>query len=126
KYNQDFIAKVKNGYKSPAQISEALKWHCAICHSTMIIKTEVLKKYLYNNFPVSEDYDLFYRMNEDGLKMGHLDEELVRVRISNESTTALKNSSVFNEIAWIIKEKKITQFLQNDSIYIWGTGSYGE
>lgn len=120
----NIIEFYKNVTKESEDISTRLKWHCCIAHSTMMIKTEVLKKYGYRELPLFEDYDLFYRMNEDGLLMGHLDEELVRVRISNNSTTQIRKE-LFDKCAYIVKEKKLTQFKNNESIFIWGGGEFG-
>ena len=125
-YRIQYDQQYKNQIKNSEQISESLKWHCCIPHTTIIVKTDLLKKYKYRNFKIFEDYDLFYRLNNDGILMGHLDEKLVRVRISAESTTAVRESSFFNEIAYEIKKEMLNKFQYNENIYIWGTGSYAK
>jgi len=114
----------KNRNKSPEEITNSLMLHCSVPHTTMIIRNEIIQKYKYNNLKIFEDYDLFYRLVQDNLQIGHLDETLVSMRVSNDSTTALTNSETYLSVAYQIKEKLLTEFKQNKSIYIWGTGSF--
>ncbi|MBS4195494.1 glycosyltransferase [Lederbergia citri] len=120
-----YIENYKNSSKTMEDIATRLKWYCCISHSTMMIRKEIIKNYRYRNLPIFEDYDLFYRMNEDGLKMGHLEENLVRVRLSNYSTTTRKEKSLFDEYAYLIKEKSFNSFKKNEFIFIWGAGEFG-
>lgn len=122
KYNAPF----KNNTKTSKEINEYLHWFCCISHSTMMVKTEILKKYRYNNYPVFEDYDLFYRINKDGYKMGHLDECLVDIRVSEASVTAKSKAHLFNTVAYKIKEQVMENFKLYENIYIWGAGAHGQ
>ncbi len=126
KASKQYMEFYKNSASNPNVISERLRWYCCVVHSTMMIKTEVLKKYQYRHFPIFEDYDLFYRLNEDGLLIGHLNETLVRVRVSSDSTTMRTQKDKFDEFAYLIKERNLERFKQNESIYIWGAGQFGE
>jgi glycosyltransferase involved in cell wall biosynthesis len=120
-----YIEPYKNSTLNEEQIAERLKWFCCISHTTMMIKLEVLKKYRYRNLPLFEDYDLFYRLNEDKLLMGSLNEFLVKIRVSLNSTTVRKKYTL-DECAFLIKEKQLNQFKNNQSIYIWGSGEFGK
>ncbi|AYV67882.1 hypothetical protein C2I06_13955 [Niallia circulans] len=120
-----YIEPYKNSTLTEEKIAERLKWFCCIPHTTMMIKTEVLKRYRYRNLPLCEDYDLFYRLNEDNLLMGSLNETLVNQRVSINSTTVRKKN-LFDECVYLIKEKQLNQFKNNQSIYIWGSGEFGK
>lgn len=124
KHRINYDEKSKNRNKSSLEIAESLMWHCSVSHTTMIIKNEILKKYKYKNIKIFEDYDLFYRLIQDNLEIGHLNEELVKVRVSNDSTTGLTDSLTYLEIAYEIKKDVLEKFKMNENIYIWGTGSY--
>ncbi|MGE6257344.1 glycosyltransferase [Heyndrickxia sporothermodurans] len=119
------IEKYKNITKTTEDISSRLKWYCCISHSSMMIKTEVLKQYKYRDLPVFEDYDLFYRMNEDYLKMGHLDKMLVKIRVSEQSTTVLRKQKL-DRCAYFLKEKNFNHLKKNNNVYVWGSGSFGQ
>ncbi|GIN85260.1 glycosyl transferase [Heyndrickxia sporothermodurans] len=119
------IEKYKNITKTTEDISSRLKWYCCISHSSMMIKTEVLKQYKYRDLPVFEDYDLFYRMNEDRLKIGHLDKMLVKIRVSEQSTTVLRKQKL-DRCAYFLKEKNFNHLKQNNNVYVWGSGSFGQ
>lgn len=120
-----YVEPYKNKVKTPKHIAKTLDWYCCIPHTTMMIKKEILSKYQYNKLPLSEDYDLFYRMNQDDLLMGHIDECLVNTRISAVSTTVQRNN-LFDQCAYKIKEKNMELFKKNQYVYIWGAGSYGQ
>ncbi|MFC6334891.1 glycosyltransferase [Paenibacillus septentrionalis] len=115
----------KNFPSDSQEISKWIKLYCCIVHSAMIIKTDVLKRYMYRDFVVGEDYDLFLRLDQEGHLMGHLEECLLRVRVSDRSITANFSADFFNIIGYQIKQPALEKFKQNQNIYIWGTGNYG-
>lgn len=122
---KNYLEPYKNNTKTPQQIVERLKWYSCIPHTSIIIKKDIIKKFYYRDIPVAEDYDLFYRMNEEGLLMGSIDEILVETRVSANSTT-VKEKKTFDKCIYFIKEKNLNQFKQNESIFIWGAGSFGQ
>ncbi|MFJ7185424.1 glycosyltransferase family 2 protein [Lysinibacillus xylanilyticus] len=126
KHRKNFDEKSKNRNKTPEEITESLMWHCSVSHTTMMIKSDVLKKYKYRNLEIFEDYDLFYRLIRDNLKIGHFDEELVQVRVSKNSTTGTTIGQTYLKVAYKIKNHVLNNFKKNPNIFIWGTGSYAE
>jgi len=55
-----------------------------IAHPTLVIKTELLKKYRYNdNTYLNEDIDLWFRLLADGYSIENINEPLIKYRITN-------------------------------------------
>jgi len=123
---KDILEKNKNEVYTSEEISKYLYSFCCIPHATMIIKTNILKKYKYRDLKVYEDYDLFYRMNRSKIVFGHINENLVKVRVSDNSTTAIAKKEIFNETIYTIKEDILKVFKKKENIYIWGAGSFGK
>ena len=61
----------KNNCVTPEDISRELFWCCCIPHTTIMVRTEVMKKFGYEDLRCCEDYNLFYKMNIEGYKMVH-------------------------------------------------------
>lgn len=78
----------KNDFMTPEEISQELYFQSCIPHTTIMIRTEVMKKFGYENLRCCEDYNLFYKMNIEGYKMGTVTKYLAKVRVSNSSITA--------------------------------------
>ena len=56
-----------------------------IAHPTLVIKTELLKKYGYNeNAFLNEDIDLWFRLLSDGYVIENINEPLMKYRITNK------------------------------------------
>jgi len=61
-----------------------------IAHPSVMIRNAILQKYQYSPIQkCSQDYDLWLRLHADGLKIGKIDQELVKLRIHSNSITAM-------------------------------------
>jgi glycosyltransferase involved in cell wall biosynthesis len=61
-------------------IRARLLFRCCIAHSTVMARTEVMRRFRYDEtFDVSQDFDLFTRL-ADHYKLANIDDALVRVR----------------------------------------------
>ena len=131
--SQRYLSKLEFGEKhinavmTPEEISEKLYWFCCILHSSIMVRSSILKEFGYRNIRCGEDYDLFYRMNEAGYKMGGIGQPLVKVRISESSVTAQTNSlKDFVTLCLLLKKDYLDSMVQNTKeIYIWGSGNLG-
>lgn len=109
------------------ELREKLYWYCCVPNSSIIVRSEVVKKFGYNDFRHGEDYDLFYRMNKAGHKMGTVNEVLLHNRISKTSITATLGDE-YHETVYRIKEEEIQAMIRNrpdTEIFVWGAGSAG-
>jgi len=65
--------------------SKSLYKGTPIAHPTIMIKTELLKKYKYNdNTFLNEDIDLWFRLIIDGYSFENINEPLIKYRITNK------------------------------------------
>mgnify|MGYP001466411250 CR=1 FL=1 len=116
-----------NTYTDWKDIQKVIYWYCCVIHSSVMIRSEVLKEHRYKEFPMSEDYDLFYRLNKAGHRMAIIDRVLTRVRVHEKSTSIQNIKSFFDEILFEIKKFEIQKLFENiNKVYIWGAGSFGE
>ncbi len=115
----------KNNCVTPEDISRELFWCCCIPHTTIMVRTEVMKKFGYEDLRCCEDYNLFYKMNIEGYKMGTVAEHLARQRVSNSSITAT-NMRLMYENNYYIKKDIINYLFKNGEVYLWGAGSFGK
>ncbi len=70
---------------SPEKIKQNLIHSCQIAHSSMMIRTNILKKYKYNeNVATSEDYELYVRLAKDW-KIGVIPKVVIVSEIRPES-----------------------------------------
>ena len=75
-----------------------------IAHPTLVIKTELLKKYKYNNNTfLNEDIDLWFRLLIDGYSLENINEPLIKYRITNKLFLRRNYRKALNEfeIYWI-------------------------
>jgi hypothetical protein len=57
-----------------------------IAHPSILIKTEILKKYQYNTAqPFNEDIELWFRLLADGYHIDNINEPLVKYRITDNT-----------------------------------------
>jgi hypothetical protein len=62
--------------------SKSLYKGTPIAHPTVLIKTEILKKYKYNSLtPFSQDIELWFRLLLDGYHIDNINEPLLKFRI---------------------------------------------
>ena len=113
----------KNTYTEWKDISEVIYWYCCLTHSSIMIRSEVLQKYRYREFPMGEDYDLFYRLNKAGHKMVNVGCVLTRVRVLEKSTTVTNSNLFLDEIQYEMKKAEIEGlFNRSNNVYLWGAG----
>jgi glycosyltransferase involved in cell wall biosynthesis len=111
--NGDTIHQTNSNKLSYWQIKQQLPKENCLGHSSIMIRTEALKKYKYKNVG-NEDYELWLRMMADGIIIEKLPEVLLQYRIHQGSYTytAHANGTQFFRQA---QSKKL--FLSNE----WGT-----
>lgn len=116
----------KNGITSSEDLSEKIYWTCCIPHTTIMARSEPMKRIQYDPLlRVGEDYKLFYEMNKSGYRMGTIEEVLVDMRVSNDSTT-VRMDSVFWETIYRIKKREIDSLFESGgNVYLWGAGAKG-
>ncbi|GHU17462.1 hypothetical protein FACS1894163_08380 [Spirochaetia bacterium] len=69
-----------------------------IAHPTVIIRTEILKKYLYNTDTSSnEDIDLWFRLLLDGYSIENINEPLIKYRITSKTFQRRNYKKALNE-----------------------------
>ncbi|MGZ3920773.1 MAG: glycosyltransferase [Bacteroidia bacterium] len=79
---------------SPEAINEILPFDNCLAHPTVMIKSEVLKKYRYEiSQKASEDWDLWMRLAADGYRIVKTIEVLLRYRFHTGSITQLHNKT---------------------------------
>lgn len=117
----------KNTYTEWKDISEVIYSYCCLTHSSIMVRNNVLREFQYREFPMGEDYDLFYRLNKAGHKMAIINRVLTKVRVNGKSTTVQHSDLYFDQILYEIKRAEIEQLFHNSNkVYIWGAGSFGE
>lgn len=113
--------------KTSEEISNALYSFCCILHASIMIRTEVLREFNYDaTYRLGEDYHLFYRLNKFGYKIRLIPRELVKVRISSNSTTVKENHD-FAFVNFSIKSDDLRYLYSKDnrSMFIWGASKFG-
>lgn len=110
------------------EISREIYKYCCITHSTIMVRSNIIKKIDYDpNLRMGEDYKLFYQMNKLGFLMEKIPKRLVKVRVSNRSTSAIE-AGKFAKAILNFKREEFENFLQGDNRnnIIWGAGGFGE
>jgi len=84
----------------PREIRKKLAWTNVLGHSSIMGRAELFKAFRYDNI-YYEDYELWLRMTESGVRMAKIDRPLLRYRIHTESITAqaLNNGTHFRKLA---------------------------
>ncbi|HEX6848566.1 MAG TPA: glycosyltransferase [Chitinophagaceae bacterium] len=83
---------------TPGQIKKALLRQNCIAHPTVVIRSEMIKLLKYKEYQKNiEDYDLWLRLLNRGLKIAKLEEPLLLYRVHDTSITSLhlKTSNPF-------------------------------
>ncbi len=82
-----------------SEIYNALPKEDCIAHPTVVIRKSIISKYLYRSAQKNvEDWDLWLRMAADGLKIGKINEVLLKYRIHIDSVTMSKNTPESSQI----------------------------
>ena len=104
---------------------EMYKYYC-LSHTTMMVRSEAIKKFGYKDWRIAEDYCLAYTLNKHGYKMYNIPEVLAKVRMYNVSTTATTEKiDNLSRIYDIKREEIYMLFESSNQVYIWGCGSFG-
>ncbi|MCC5450495.1 glycosyltransferase [Rheinheimera sp. UJ51] len=114
-----------NAVNSVDLIDQQLRRWLCIPHTTYMAHTSVVKKIGYPNSRMYEDYSFFYRMLLQGYKIGCVCKPLVRMRISESSTTANSIESYLDTGLNVIVDFKFIQIrklLQKNQLFIYGSG----
>lgn len=75
------------------QIKNAMLWQCCIAHPTVMMRSDVIKKYRYaNNQKHSEDFGLWLQVLSDHFTIEKIPEALVQYRVHSSSVTGAINS----------------------------------
>ncbi|HAA98739.1 glycosyltransferase family 2 protein [Alteromonas macleodii] len=114
-----------NDIASPDDINASLRqWPC-FPHTTYFAKTAVLKRVRYPRLRIFEDYVLFLRLLNQGFKFDCLEKSLVKMRISDSSTTMSLSQNDFDEgLIAVIEEKseRLIACTQGKQVYVYGAG----
>lgn len=75
---------------TPDQIKNQMPYENCIAHPTVMVRSDVLKRFKYNRRQVNiEDYDLWLRLLSHGYKISKISEPLLLYRIHGNSITNL-------------------------------------
>src|SRR6476661_3231983 len=78
--------------RSPEAIRRTLPFENCVAHPTVMIKSDLLKKYMYSESQQgSEDWDLWLRFARDGVKIIKTSEVLLEYRFHTNSMTLVHN-----------------------------------
>lgn len=89
---------------APEVIRARLLFRCCIAHSTVMGRTEVLRRFRYDEaFDVSQDFDLFARL-ADHYKLANIDDALVRVR-RHTGQVSRKRAEVKSRLRLILRRQ---------------------
>ena len=92
---------------SEDDIKIGIKYQCAFLHPSVVIKAEVLKEYKYREeFLFAEDYELWIRLLENGLRGINLKTRLLKYRILKSSISQSERSGeIQKNLALSLSEK---------------------
>jgi glycosyltransferase involved in cell wall biosynthesis len=101
------------------------RWLC-VEHTSYCARTDAIRAVGYPDQRLCEDYSLFYRLNEQGYRIGCVKETLVKVRVNRQSVTAQVNHERL--LSWFtylfnFKQAKIMQLIGDaEGVAIYGSG----
>lgn len=119
------LEKRINCFSNWMDIQEKMYWYCCIAHSTLMIRSEINKKFGYPDYRMGVDYKLFYDLNKNGYKIMNMAEILAKIRVSFGSITATKSDLIYKTIYMIKKEEIRQLFTGPEGVMIWGAGGFG-
>lgn len=100
------------------------RWLCFL-HTTYMAHTSIVRKVGYPESRMYEDYSLFYRMLMQGYKFGCVCKPLVKVRITDSSTTMTRTENYLDMGISVIVDFKffqIKELLRKKRLFIFGSG----
>lgn len=85
--------------ESDQSIKFQMLFSCPIAHPSILGKIELFKKYNYDiTITAAEDYNLWARMSNDGVKFGNCQETLLKYRIHINQSTKVNETHMHNTI----------------------------
>ena len=82
----------------------SLLFSCHIIHASMMVRTEILKKFKYRHIALhAEDLDLFLRIANDGFKIANLPEYLIKVRWHDTKVSVINETFQTNQKYELLK-----------------------
>lgn len=89
--NGEKLSKKPIKYSAKA-INKLIPFFSPICHPTVMMTKKLFDEMQgYNDYPCSQDYDLWLRIKNSGYCFGYLDEDLYGYRIRTDSITSKMN-----------------------------------
>lgn len=121
---QEVKAPLLNSINTVEKIREELLRWCCVLHTTYLARSDVIKKLGYAKWRMGEDYDLFFRAIKEGFNIGCVPKCLVKMRLSNSSTTTLNSSPhAFASMLVELKLAEIETILdKHGALYLYGRG----
>lgn len=101
------------------------RWLC-VEHTSYCARTDAIRAVGYPDQRLCEDYSLFYRLNEQGYRIGCVKDTLVKVRVNRQSVTAQINHERL--LSWFtylfnFKQARIMQLIGDaEGVAIYGSG----
>jgi glycosyltransferase involved in cell wall biosynthesis len=101
------------------------RWLC-VEHTSYCARTDAIRAVGYPDQRLCEDYSLFYRLNDQGYRIGCVKETLVKVRVNRQSVTAQVNYERL--LSWFtylfnFKQARIMQLIGDaEGVAIYGSG----
>jgi len=125
KYLNEKKAECYNRVRSSADLAKYIEYWFCVPHYTIMIRTDILIKIKYDPIRFGEDYNLIYKLNKLGYKMGTVEKKLVYCRVRKDSLTGLGGDNEKNfERVFDLKSDAIGEFFALEKeCYIWGTGT---
>ena len=63
-----------------------------ILHPSIIIEAKLLKKFKYKQIPYAEDYELYLRLEQSGVKLGNINETLIYYQLNTKNVSNPKRA----------------------------------
>ncbi|WCH22666.1 glycosyltransferase family 2 protein [Aeromonas salmonicida] len=101
------------------------RWLC-VEHTSYCARTDAIRAVGYPDQRLCEDYSLFYRLNEQGYRIGCVKETLVKVRVNRQSVTAqVSHERLLSWFTYLFnfKQARIMQLIGDaEGVAIYGSG----
>ena len=67
-----------------------------ILHPSIIVRSDILKKFKYRQIPFAEDYELYYRLEQYGIKLNFINENLLFYQLNLKNISNPKRAFYLN------------------------------
>jgi glycosyltransferase involved in cell wall biosynthesis len=111
-YDNEFL-KSYSVFESHEEVSLKMIFEVPFCHGSIMLKKNLLKLYKYDdiNFKSIEDYVLWTKLMEAGIKFGNLNEDLYALRVHDLSFSMTKKRKMRDE-SQKLKKRYVSENLQ--------------